>query len=31
MSPDEQDEGGIDDVFSASNEVGTDGVPYSQY
>jgi general secretion pathway protein G len=31
MSPDEQDEGGIDDVFSASNDVGTDGVPYSQY
>ncbi|MBO0911508.1 MAG: prepilin-type N-terminal cleavage/methylation domain-containing protein [Acidobacteria bacterium] len=31
MTPDEQDEGGIDDVFSASNEVGTDGVPYSQY
>lgn len=31
MSPDEQDEGGIDDVFSASDEVGTDGVPYSQY
>jgi general secretion pathway protein G len=31
MSPDEQDEGGIDDVFSASDEVGTDGVAYSQY
>jgi len=31
MSPDEQDEGGIDDVFSASDEVGSDGVPYSQY
>jgi general secretion pathway protein G len=31
MSPDEQDEGGIDDVFSSSNDVGTDGVPYSQY
>jgi general secretion pathway protein G len=31
MSPDEQDEGGIDDVFSASSDVGTDGVPYSQY
>jgi general secretion pathway protein G len=31
LSPDEQDEGGIDDVFSASNDVGTDGVPYSQY
>lgn len=31
LSPDEQDEGGLDDVFSASNDVGTDGVPYSQY
>jgi general secretion pathway protein G len=31
MSPDEQDQGGIDDVFSSSNDVGTDGVPYSQY
>jgi len=31
MTPDEQDEGGLDDVFSASGEVGTDGVPYSQY
>ena len=31
MSPDEQDEGGIDDVFSTSDQVGTDGVPYSQY
>jgi general secretion pathway protein G len=31
MSPDEQDEGGVDDVFSTSNDVGTDGVPYSQY
>ena len=31
MSPDEQDEGGIDDVFSASDEIGTDGVAYSQY
>lgn len=31
MSPDEQDEGGIDDVFSSSNDVGTDGVAYSQY
>ena len=31
MSPDEQDEGGIDDVFSASDQVGTDGVPYNQY
>ncbi|HEX3738426.1 MAG TPA: type II secretion system protein [Terriglobales bacterium] len=31
MSPDEQDEGGIDDVYSSSNEVGTDGVAYSQY
>ena len=31
MSPDEQDEGGIDDVFSASDQIGTDGVAYSQY
>ena len=31
MSPDEQDEGGIDDVYSSSNEIGTDGVAYSQY
>jgi general secretion pathway protein G len=31
MTPDEQDEGGIDDVFSANSDVGTDGVPYGQY
>jgi general secretion pathway protein G len=31
MSPDEQDEGGIDDVYSSSNAIGTDGVPYNQY
>jgi general secretion pathway protein G len=31
MSPDEQDEGGIDDVYSSSNDIGTDGVAYSQY
>ena len=31
MSPDEQDQGGLDDVYSASSEVGTNGVPYSQY
>ena len=31
MSPDEQDEGGVDDVYSSSNEIGTDGVAYSQY
>jgi general secretion pathway protein G len=31
MSPDEQDEGGVDDVFSASNDTGTDGIAYSQY
>jgi len=31
MSPDEQDQGGIDDVYSSSNEIGTDGVAYSQY
>jgi general secretion pathway protein G len=30
-SPDEQDEGGIDDVYSSSNDIGTDGVAYSQY
>jgi general secretion pathway protein G len=30
-SPDEQDEGGIDDVNSSSNEIGSDGVAYSQY
>jgi general secretion pathway protein G len=31
MSPDEQDQGGIDDVYSSSNAIGTDGVAYSQY
>jgi general secretion pathway protein G len=31
MSPDEQDQGGVDDVYSSSNEIGTDGVAYSQY
>lgn len=31
MSPDEQDEGGVDDVYSSSNDIGTDGVAYSQY
>ena len=31
MSPDEQDQGGIDDVYSSSNDIGTDGVAYSQY
>jgi general secretion pathway protein G len=31
MSPDEQDEGGIDDVYSSSNDIGTDGIAYSQY
>jgi general secretion pathway protein G len=31
MSPDEQDQGGIDDVYSSSNDTGTDGVAYSQY
>jgi len=31
MSPDEQDQGGIDDVNSSSNDIGTDGVAYSQY
>jgi general secretion pathway protein G len=31
MSPDEQDQGGIDDVNSSSSDIGTDGVAYSQY
>jgi general secretion pathway protein G len=31
MSPDEQDQGGIDDVYSSSNDIGSDGVAYSQY
>jgi general secretion pathway protein G len=31
MSPDEQDQGGIDDVNSSSTDIGTDGVAYSQY
>jgi general secretion pathway protein G len=31
MSPDEQDQGGVVDVHSSSNEIGTDGVAYSQY
>jgi hypothetical protein len=31
MSPDEQDQGGVDDVYSSSNDIGTDGVAYSQY
>jgi general secretion pathway protein G len=31
MSPDEQDQGGIDDVNSSSNDIGTDGIAYSQY
>src|SRR5690349_24875256 len=29
MSPDEQDQGGIDDVHSASTAVGTDGIAYN--
>jgi general secretion pathway protein G len=31
MSPDEQDQGGIDDVNSSSNDIGSDGIAYSQY
>lgn len=31
MSPDEQDEGGIDDVHSNSSQVGTDGRPYNTW
>ena len=30
-SPDQQDEGGIDDVHSASNQVGTNGTAYSTW
>jgi len=30
-SPDEQDQGGIDDVNSSSTDIGTDGVAYNQY
>lgn len=31
MSPDEQDEGGIDDVHSSSTQVGTNGQPYNTW
>lgn len=31
MSPDEQDQGGICDVHSGSQQSGTDGRPYSQW
>ena len=31
MSPDEQDEGGIDDVHSNSSLIGTDGRPYNTW
>jgi hypothetical protein len=31
MSPDEQDQGGIDDVHSASSAVGTDGTAYNAW
>lgn len=31
MSPDEQDQGGIDDVHSNSSQVGSDGRPYNQW
>jgi general secretion pathway protein G len=30
-SPDQQDEGGIDDVHSSSNQVGTNGTAYSTW
>jgi general secretion pathway protein G len=30
-SPDQQDEGGIDDVHSASNQVGSNGTAYSTW
>jgi general secretion pathway protein G len=31
MSPDEQDQGGIDDVHSNSSQIGTDGRPYNTW
>lgn len=31
MSPDEQDQGGIDDVHSASTAIGTDGTAYNTW
>ncbi len=31
MSPDEQDQGGIDDVHSNSSQIGSDGRPYNQW
>jgi general secretion pathway protein G len=31
LSPDEQDQGGIDDVHSNSSQVGTDGRPYNTW
>ena len=31
MSPDEQDQGGIDDVHSASTQIGTNGTPYNTW
>jgi|SRR5579863_2064427 len=30
-SPDQQDEGGIDDVHSSSNQIGTNGAAYSTW
>ena len=30
-SPDQQDEGGIDDVHSSSNQVGSNGTAYSSW
>jgi hypothetical protein len=31
LSPDEQDQGGIDDVHSNSAQVGSDGRPYNTW
>ncbi|HEY8670188.1 MAG TPA: type II secretion system protein [Terriglobales bacterium] len=31
MSPDEQDQGGIDDVHSSASQVGTNGTAYSSW
>jgi general secretion pathway protein G len=31
MSPDEQDQGGIDDIHSNSSQIGSDGRPYNQW
>jgi len=31
MSPDEQDQGGIDDVHSSASQIGTNGTAYSSW